>query len=146
MCSGDLHWCGVRTSNPGVSRGTGVRFSLLSAILSFIFFPLRYPLLLYSFYNFQPILGLTLQKPSDSAAKIGAQNWPLNQNSSECFWEMKILRFCPDLSLLHSLVMSNVLWTIIFGNCSCSSQFMIGIYLDCFLTTDPGSGLATLSF
>ncbi len=29
-CSGDLYWCGVRTSNPGVSRGTGVRFSLLS--------------------------------------------------------------------------------------------------------------------
>ena len=37
-CSGDLHWCGVRTSNPGVSRGTGVRVSLLSAIfIIFIF-------------------------------------------------------------------------------------------------------------
>ena len=28
--SGDLHWCGVRTSNPGVFRGAGVQFSLLS--------------------------------------------------------------------------------------------------------------------
>ena len=30
MCSGDPHWCGVKTSNLGVFRGTGVQFSLLS--------------------------------------------------------------------------------------------------------------------
>lgn len=31
-CFGDLGWCSVRASNPGVLKGTGVRFSLWSVV------------------------------------------------------------------------------------------------------------------
>jgi hypothetical protein len=52
--SGDLDWCGVRTTHPIVSHGTGVLFSLLSAI--FIIFNFN-----HSFQNLNALYLFALE-------------------------------------------------------------------------------------